>query len=146
MICITNIPVQGGEAMFKKTLTPRLSELNGARHIGHNVIPVWLEEGYIEIIKLYNPELHWETETTLFLVNMNIDYMHELILGKDVEVITGIKKIGKTSLILNQKIFQGGVLCAKAASTFVNFEHSSKKATAFPPSLLEKLKEHIMAD
>ena len=65
IICITNIPVQGGEAMFKKTLTTRLSELNGARHIGHNVIPVWLEEGYIEIIKLYNPELHWETETTL---------------------------------------------------------------------------------
>lgn len=132
--------------MFKKTITPRISELNGARHIGHYVLPVWLEEGYIEIIKLFNPELHWETETTLFLVNMNIDYMHEMILGKDVEVVTGIKKIGKTSLVLNQKIFQAGVLCAKAASTFVNFNNNSKKSTAFPVSAVKKLKEHIMED
>jgi acyl-CoA thioester hydrolase len=132
--------------MFKKTLTVRISELNGARHVGHYVIPVWFEEGYIEIIKLSNPDLCWETETTLFLVNMNIDYLHELVLGKEVEIVTGIKKIGKTSLVLNQKIFQAGVLCAKGASTFVNFDNNSKKTTTFPPSVLEKLKEHMMED
>jgi acyl-CoA thioester hydrolase len=132
--------------MFKKTLTPRISELNGARHIGHYVTPVWLEEGYIEIIKLFNPDLNWETETTLFLVNMNIDYLHEMILGKDVEIITGVKKIGKTSLVLNQKIFQAGELCAQGTSTFVNFDHKSQKSTTFPPSVLGKLKEHIMED
>jgi acyl-CoA thioester hydrolase len=132
--------------MFKKTITPRISELNGARHIGHYVIPVWLEEGYIEIIKLFNPDLQWESETTLFLVNMNIDYMHELVLGKDAEIVTEVKKIGKTSLVLNQKIFQAGVLCAKAASTFVNFNNNSKKSTAIPGSALEKLKEHITED
>ena len=132
--------------MFRKTLTPRISELNGARHIGHYVIPVWLEEGYIEIIKLFNPELNWETQTTLFLVNMNIDYIREMNLGKDVEVVTGIKKIGKTSLVLDQKIFQGGELCARAASTFVNFQHSIKKSTTFPLAVLEKLKEHMMED
>jgi acyl-CoA thioester hydrolase len=132
--------------MFKKTLTPRISELNGARHIGHYVIPVWLEEGYIEIIRLFNPDLQWESETTLFLVNMNIDYMHELILGKDVEIVTEVDKIGKTSLVLKQKIFQAGILCAKAASTFVNFNNNSKKSTVIPDSALEKLKEHIMED
>ena len=132
--------------MFRKTLTPRISELDGARHIGHYVIPVWLEEGYIEIIKLFNPELNWETQTTLFLVNMNIDYIREMNLGKDVEVVTGIKKIGKTSLVLDQKIFQGEKLCARAASTFVNFQHSIKKSITFPPAFLEKLKEHMMDD
>jgi len=77
--------------MFRKTLTPRISELNGARHIGHCVSRVWLEEGYIEIIRLFNPELNWDTETTLFLVNKNIDYLREMNLGRDVEVVTGIK-------------------------------------------------------
>jgi acyl-CoA thioester hydrolase len=132
--------------MFKKTITPRISELNGARHIGHYVIPVWLEEGYIEIIKLFNPDLQWESETALFLVNMNIDYMHELILGKDVEIVTGVKKIGKTSLVLDQKIFQAGILCAKAVSTFVYLNNNSKKSIAIPGAVLEKLKEHIMED
>lgn len=129
--------------MFRKTLTPRISELNGARHIGHCVIPVWLEEGYIEIIRLFNPELNWDTETTLFLVNMNIDYLREMSLGRDVEVVTGIKKIGRTSLVLEQKIFQGGELCARGASTFVNFQHSTRKSTTFPPAVVEKLKEHL---
>jgi acyl-CoA thioester hydrolase len=132
--------------MFRKTITPRISELNGARHIGHYVIPVWLEEGYIEIIKLFNPDLQWESETALFLVNLNIDYMHELILGRDVEIITGVKKIGKTSLVLDQKIFQAGILCAKAASTFVYLNNNSKKSIAVPGAVLGKLKEHIMEE
>ncbi len=132
--------------MFKKTLTPRISELNGARHIGHYVIPVWLEEGYIEIIRLFNPDINWDSETTLFLVNMNIDYKHEMVLGKDVEVVTGVKKIGKTSLVLNQKIYQEGILCAQAVSTFVNFSRDSRKSTLLPLPVLEKLKDHIMEE
>jgi acyl-CoA thioester hydrolase len=130
--------------MFKKTLTPRISELNGARHIGHYVIPVWLEEGYIEILRLFDPEIDWDSETAIFLVNMNIDYKHEMILGKDVEIVTGVKKIGRTSLVLNQKIFQAGVLCAQAASTFVNLNRSSKKVMPISADVREKLREHIM--
>lgn len=130
--------------MFKKILTPRISELNGARHIGHYVIPVWLEEGYIEIIRLFNPDINWDAETTLFLANMNIDYKHEMILGKDVEILTGVKKIGKTSLVLNQKIFQEGILCAQAVSTFVNFSRDAKKSTLLPLPAIEKLKNHLM--
>lgn len=132
--------------MFKKTITPRISELNGARHIGHYVIPVWLEEGYIEILRLFNPDLNWDAVISLFLVNMNIDYKHEMVLNKDVEVVTGVKKIGKTSLVLDQKIFQAGILCAKCASTFVNINSNSKKAIAISPFTVEKLKEHIMEE
>jgi len=130
--------------MFKKIISPRISEINGARHIGHHVIPVWLEEGYIEIIKLFNPKLLGGKN--LFLVNINIDYLHEITLGIDVEVITGVKKIGTTSLVLDQQIFQAGKLCAKGASTFVNFNHNSQKPATIPPSVLEKLQEHIMED
>jgi acyl-CoA thioesterase FadM len=70
--------------MFQKTITPRISELNAARHIGHYVIPIWFQEGYIEVIKLFDPDVRWDSETTLFLVNMNVDYLHEMILGKDI--------------------------------------------------------------
>lgn len=132
--------------MFKKTITPRISELNGARHIGHYVIPVWLEEGYIEILRLFNPDLNWDAVISLFLVNMNIDYKHEMVLDKDVEVVTGVKKIGKTSLVLEQKIFQAGILCAKCASTFVNINSNSKKAITISPFTVEKLKEHMMEE
>ncbi len=131
--------------MFKKTLTPRISELNGGRHIGHHVIPVWLEEGYIEIIKLFNPDLQ-KRETNLFLVNTNIDYLHEMILGIDVEVITGVKKIGKTSIVLDQKILQAGKVCAKGASTLVSTSPDSKKPVSIPPAIIEKLREHLLEE
>lgn len=130
--------------MFRKTLTPRISELNGARHIGHYVIPVWLEEGYIEILRLFNPNLDWDAEMALFLVNMNIDYKHEMVLGQDVEVITGVRKIGRTSVVLQQKIFQAGTFCGQAASTFVYLNSNSKKSAILPLAVVEKLKEHII--
>ncbi len=130
--------------MFKKNITPRISEINGAGHVGHNIIPVWLEEGYIEILKLFNP--NFRGKTNVFMVNINIDYMHEIILGKDVEVITGIKKIGKASFVLNQKVFQAGKLCAKGATTFVNSSNISKKSKAIPLHVIKKLQEHILED
>ncbi len=130
--------------MFKKIIAPRISEINGAGHVGHNIIPVWLEEGYIEIIKLFNPD--FQGKTGLFMVNINIDFMHEILLGKDVEIITGVKKIGNSSFVLNQNIFQAGKLCAKGATTFVNSSSVSKKSKAIPLSVVKKLREHILED
>jgi acyl-CoA thioester hydrolase len=131
--------------MYKKVLSPRISEVNGAGHIGHNVIPVWFEEGLIEILKLFDPDLK-PKDSMLVMTNINIDYIQQIFLSAVVEIITGVKKIGNSSLVLDQKIYQSGQLCVKGKATYVNFSRESKKSTPIPPLIRQALKEHIIED
>jgi acyl-CoA thioester hydrolase len=126
--------------MFKKVITPRVSETNITGHIGHTEIPVWLEEGYEEIIRLFSRNL---AEPSLITVNMNIDFLHEIFFGKDVEILTGVKKIGTSSFILHQEIYQDSKLCVRASTTLVHFNYSTHKPDPIPKTFLDILKEHM---
>jgi acyl-CoA thioester hydrolase len=128
--------------MFKKIITPRISETNITRHIGHTVIPAWLEEGYEEIILLFSQDL---AEPSLITVNMNMDFLHEIFFGKDVEILTGVKKVGTSSFVLQQEVYQERRLCVRASTTLVHFDYSTHKPASIPKTLRNILKEHVSA-
>ena len=126
--------------MFKKIITPRISETNITRHIGHTAIPVWLEEGYAEIIRLFSQNL---AAPSLITVNMNMDFLHEIFFGKDVEILTSVKKIGTSSFVLHQEVYQDRKLCVRASTTLVHFDYSTHKPDPIPKSVRDILKEHV---
>jgi len=128
--------------MFRKTISPRISETNAARHIGHNAIPVWLEEGFIEVLRLFVEDP--AQDPAVAMANLNIDFLGEIFFGTDVELTTEVKKIGKSSTVLHQEIFQKGRLCVRAAVTFVNFDFQTKESRPIPEETIRKLKDHLM--
>ena len=77
--------------MYRKTISPRISETNAAKHIGHHVIPVWLEEGFADILRLI--EQNPTKDPVVAMANMNIDFLNEIFFGTDVEVMTAVKKL-----------------------------------------------------
>ena len=127
--------------MLKKIITPRISETNITGHIGHTEIPVWLEEGYEEIIRLFSQDL---AEPSLITVNMNIDFLHEIFFGKDVEILTSVKKVGASSFILHQEVYQDSALCVRASTTLVHFDYSTHKPDSIPKTVRDILKEHVL--
>jgi acyl-CoA thioester hydrolase len=126
--------------MFKKIITPRISETNITRHIGHTAIPVWLEEGYEEIILLFSQNL---AEPSLITVNMNVDFLHEIFFGKDVKILTSVQKVGASSFVLHQEIYQNRTLCAQASTTLVHFDYSTHKPYPIPKTVRNILKKHV---
>jgi acyl-CoA thioester hydrolase len=130
--------------MYRKGLTPRISEVNGAGHIGHNVIPVWLEEGFVEILKLFHPDLRGRVgESMLVMANVNIDFIREIFLDEDVEIRTEVAKIGRASLSLVQDVYQCGKLCARGKPTFVYLDAKTRKSIPIPPSIRRALTDHL---
>lgn len=127
--------------MFRKTISPRISETNAARHIGHNAIPVWLEEGFIEILRLFSDDP--TGDPAVAMVNLNIDFLGEIFFGTDVELTTAVKKLGNTSVVLHQEIFQKGKLCVRAAVTFVHFDFQTKKSKKISEDALQRLRQHL---
>lgn len=128
--------------MFKRTFIPRISEENGAGHIRSDVITVWLQEGSIEIFKMFKPDLR--SEPQLIMANINVDFMHEILLGTDIEVETHVKNIGKASFVLQQNVYQDQQLCAKGLTTFVHLNYSTHMSESIPPAIRHMLAEHLI--
>jgi acyl-CoA thioester hydrolase len=128
--------------MFKKIITPRISETNITKHIGQTAIPVWLEEGYADIFRLFNRDL---AEPGFISVNLNMDFRLEIFFGRDVEMHTSVKKIGTSSFVLHQEIYQDGNLCVRASTTLVHFDYSTHKPDPIPKTVRDILKEHMSA-
>ncbi|MCQ6280925.1 thioesterase family protein [Bacillus sp. EB600] len=128
--------------MYKTKINPRLSETNGTGHISNTTVPVWLEAGLEEIYSLFIPDSTFQS-WNLILVNMNIDYLHQLFYGKEVEVQTWIKKIGNTSFTVYQELFQNKQLWEKGSTVYVNFNYGSQKPETISSQIREKLEEYI---
>lgn len=127
--------------MFKTVITPRISETNAARHIGHTAVPVWLEAGFDGILRIFNPEMSLDPK--LAMVNLSIDYLREMFYGRDAEVLTWVKKVGGSSFLLYQEVYQDGKLCARANTTFVHFNYSEKKPEPIPEEICLILRSHF---
>ncbi|MFH1081273.1 MAG: thioesterase family protein [Pseudomonadota bacterium] len=126
--------------MFKKNITPRASETNLSGHIGHFAIPVWFEDGYTEIFKLFNEDL---AKPCLVTANLNMDFLHEMFFGKDVEIMTSIDRIGTSSFNVHQEVHQDGKRCVQGSTTFVYFDYSTHKPAPIPQPVYAMLKEHM---
>jgi acyl-CoA thioester hydrolase len=127
--------------MIEKTITPRISETNITQHIGHNAIPVWLEEGYAEIFRLFNRN---PVEPCMIMVNLNMDFLSELFFGADVEILTSVKKIGTSSFVLQQEVNQNGKLCVRGLTTLVHFDYAAHKPIPIPQHVRERLSAHLL--
>jgi len=128
--------------MIKKTISPRISETNLAKHIGHHAIPVWLEEGFAELINMFVTDEN--VLPGIAMVNINIDFIKEMFLGSDVDITTVVKRIGDSSFVLLQEIYQKQSLCARGTVTFIHFDASTKKAKTIPDDIRLKLEQHLI--
>ncbi|MFC4766300.1 acyl-CoA thioesterase [Effusibacillus consociatus] len=128
--------------MFRTTIQPRVSETDGVGHINNTTVPVWFEAGRNEIFKMFMPDLSFDN-WKMIIVNMNIDYIGQLFYGKEVEVLTWIKQIGNTSLVLYEELHQDNRLCAKGTATYVNFNHTTQKPEFIPQHIREQLEAHL---
>lgn len=127
--------------MFETNIIPRVSETDGAGHINNTVIPIWLEAGRNELFKLFTPDCsfgNWK----MVIVNINLDYVKQIYYGVDVIVKSSVKKIGNTSLVLYEEVCQDQQVCAKAITTYINFNFSIQKPEVIPDHIRKELAKH----
>lgn len=128
--------------MYKKIIDPRVSETDGVGHINNTTIPIWFEAGRNPIFKLFTPDNLFEN-WKMIIINMAVDYVNQIYFGKEVEVLTWVKRIGNSSLELYEEILQDGKVCAKGKAVYVNFNLQSQKAEPIPDFIRSELELHI---
>ena len=104
------------------------------------------------IIKFSNPEFLLNfiffigkiLNLSLFKNLIEVEFVKEIFYGSDVEIKTGIEKLGNSSLVVYQEAWQNDALAAKGRAVMVHFDHQEKKSMPIPEEVREQLAEHLV--
>ena len=124
--------------MIFTNIVPRVSETDGVGHINNVFVPIWFEAGRREIFRIFSPNLNF-ANWKLALVKVTVEYVDQLYLAENVEVRTGIEKIGTSSLAIKEEIYQTNRLCAKGQAIYVNYNFEDKKSIPISNEIRHKL-------
>lgn len=128
--------------MFQTTITPRVSETDGAGHINNVFVPIWFEAGRREIFKILNPDLGF-ADWHAILVNITVDYEEQIYFQHDAEVRTWIERIGNKSFTVGEEIWQQGKRCAQGRAVYVYFNSETQAADPVPADIADQLRRHM---
>ncbi len=106
----------------------RYADTDRQGHINNAVFSTFLETGRVEV--LYNPTLPILRDGASFvIVSLKLDFLKEIIWPGQVEIGTGLLKIGNSSMTLFQKLFQNGACVAEAETVIVQVEDVTRQST-----------------
>lgn len=129
--------------MLSTEFDVRFYETDALQHVSNTVLVGWFETARLPIFKYFTPDLdlnNWP----LILANYNVDFLQQIYLADPVEVKTWISRIGNSSFVVYQELWQSDVKKAKGTTTLVRFDYASKKAVRIPDDIRAKLEEHTI--
>lgn len=130
--------------MWKTSVHPAFGDIDGLGHINNCRLPMWFELGREPVYGIFMPELD-PTKVPLIIARITVDYVSQMKFGKDIEIHTYIKKVGRTSLTTYQEAYQKGVLGAKGETVLVHFDYIEQKTKAISEKETAQLMKHIVA-
>lgn len=117
----------------------RYGDTDKLGHVNNAVFSTFLETGRVEM--LYTPGLALMNEGADFVIaNLNIDYLAEVTFPGEVEIGTRVLSIGRSSLKMQQVIFQNGVRVARAQTVIVQMDKTTRRSTPFSEAALAQLR------
>ncbi|XOV81440.1 MAG: acyl-CoA thioesterase [Aestuariibacter sp.] len=125
--------------MLSETFKVRFSETDGLGHVGNTVHVVWFEAAREPIFKLFTPGLDMDS-WPLILASYKVDFLKQVFLG-EVEIRSGISRLGGSSFDIYQEVWQNEECCAKGVTTLVNFDYQQNKAQPIPEDVRRQLQE-----
>jgi acyl-CoA thioester hydrolase len=128
--------------MYLTIIAPRVSETDGVGHINNTTIPIWFEAGRNQLFKLFTPDSSFKN-WKMIILKMNVEYIGQIFFGKDVEIKTWVKRIGKSSLELYEEIHQENRLCTKGTAVYVNFNLQKQKSEPITDEIRQELEKHL---
>lgn len=129
--------------MFHSEIKIRGYHLDMFRHVNNARYLEFLEEGRWAFFDATPDFFYRLKDVTFFVVNININYRRPATLGDVLDIQTRLSKIGNTSGVLRQEVYNKGTgeLTADADITFVITDAKTQK----PLNLNDRLKDVIAA-
>ncbi len=123
----------------------RYFDLDRQGHVNNSVFATFSEIARVDLF--YDPENPLAPEGTSFVVaRLLIDFHEELFWPGDVEIGTGVLRIGRSSFTLLQGMFSNDRLVATAEAVIVMVDGHTRRSTPLPPQTRDILQGLQLAD
>jgi acyl-CoA thioester hydrolase len=109
----------------------RYGDTDRLGHVNNAAFSTFLETGRVEL--LHDPAAPLNAPGCSFvIVRLEIDYVAEILWPGAVDIATRVGSVGRSSMRLEQALFQDGRLVATAASVVVHFDLAARKSRPLP--------------
>lgn len=120
----------------------RYGDTDRQGHVNNAVFATFMETGRVELI--YNPQDPLlEDGFSFVLAKLDINYIAEVLWPGTVEIGTRVTRVGRSSVCMQQAVFQAGKLCASAETVVVHFDQTARKSHPFSEGQRAKLEGWI---
>lgn len=106
----------------------RYADTDRQGHVNNAHFATFLETGRVEV--LYHPQWPILAEGASFVIaSLKLDFGREINWPGQVDIGTGVAKIGNSSITLFQQLFQGGHSVARAETVIVQVDNLTRRGT-----------------
>jgi len=122
----------------------RYADTDRQGHVNNAVFSTFFETGRVEF--LYNPENLLLSENGSFVIaSLQVSFLAEIRWPGTVQIGTGIRSAGTSSLRLYQQLFQNGICVASAETVIVQVSGETGKGLALSVPAKEKLSGFLLS-
>jgi len=123
----------------------RYSDLDRQGHVNNAVFATFSEIGRVAF--LYDPARPLAPEGASFVIaRLLINFHAEVFWPGTVEIGTGVLTLGRSSMTLQQGMFNSGRLVASAEAVIVMLDGQTRRSMPLPPRTVEILRGLQLAD
>ena len=115
----------------------RYSDTDRQGHVNNAVFATMLETGRVEFLYSNEQALH-DDGGTFVIANLNLAFRGEVTWPGQVDIGTRIASIGKSSLTLEQALFQHGACVATAQTVIVQMNVQTRRSQTFSETALQR--------
>ena len=120
----------------------RYADTDRQGHVNNAVFSTMLETGRVEL--LYTPEPLYGPGCTFVIASMHLDFRSEVTWPGRVDVGTRVASIGKSSMTLEQGIFQGGKCVATGTTVIVQMNEASRRSHPLSDKTVDRLRQLLV--
>lgn len=130
-LAITDFPLRAQDKL-------RYGDTDRQGHINNAVFSTFLETGRVELIYDRSRQLV-EPGTAFVIARLEMDFRAELLWPGEVEIGTRVASVGRSSVQLDQAIFQGERCVASGTTVMVQMDEATRKSRPFSDAFRERL-------
>lgn len=131
--------------MFIEKIMPRFSETDVLGHINNTALPIWFEAARTPFFRFFTPDLD-PKQWKLIVAKIEVEFKGELFYGEQVDIQSSIAKLGNSSFVIRQAVYQHGDLCALGHATMVRYDFASKTSVPLSEQERAHLSEHLFTE
>jgi acyl-CoA thioester hydrolase len=122
----------------------RYADTDRQGHVNNAVFSTMFETGRTELLLAPDRPLN-EKGCGFVIANLNVDYWGEITWPGRVEIGTRVMAVGKSSMTLQQALFQHGVCVATAQTVIVQMDESTRKSHPLTDAVVRYLQSLLNA-